>query len=111
MIVREGRARARRRAGHANVRRTFMKKLHLDADQLRVETFAPVEGPGGSAGTVEGFDLPETYSCNGTCIGPTECDSCYATCPESYFDCSCYCGGTRISRQQPDSCPCYPEPY
>ena len=68
-----------------------MRKLSLRTEDLRVESFAPVDGGERAAGTVRGFDIPPSLSCKATCIGPTECDSC-GSCPGTYADCSCDCG-------------------
>jgi modification target Cys-rich repeat protein len=95
-----------------------MKKLRLELDQLRVDTFSTTAAATDSAGTVRGHDrpsydepcepIPPDYtdncppytsvtcgvSCNGTCYG-----SCYGSCANTCYSC----------RQQ--TCPgasCYP---
>ena len=84
-----------------------MKKLKLDLDDLRVESFATA--PGGDAkGTVVGYATEPVwtvcyFTCNVTCNGAETCDTCggggqtdldcgsgYYTCPTCDFTCDDY---------------------
>jgi hypothetical protein len=54
-----------------------MKKLHLDPDQLRIESFATERRPAGE-GTVHAHATPPTFcgaTCSATC--QTNCDCTY----------------------------------
>lgn len=43
-----------------------MKKLTLDLDSLRLDSFAPVDTPEAKGGTVRGFDSTATDGCPGS---------------------------------------------
>ena len=55
-----------------------MKKLRLEVDDLRIDSFA-VDGAGEARGTVAGQNEPAyTASCDGSCVNT--CNSCVNTC-------------------------------
>jgi hypothetical protein len=75
-----------------------MKKLHLDAGELRVESFEPVAEPVSRRGTVNArqvsFDTCNQYTCAGTCdVNEFSCNNqftCYGPrCPLSQYP-TCY---------------------
>jgi hypothetical protein len=53
-----------------------MKKLRLDADALRVETFAATEGEGRDGGTVHGHVSGWTVNGKDTCWPNYTCPEC-----------------------------------
>jgi hypothetical protein len=95
-----------------------MRKLTLDVDALAVESFETARGAAG-AGTVQGRaagviqnpqpNTSEIWSCNGTCITCTDCNTCIS-CPGTCFDVSCAscggetCGPTMCRATFPDNC-------
>ena len=76
-----------------------MRKLRLELDELKVETFDTRTGPVDPAGTVRAHDTGDPtadfnqfrcnyMSCGGTCqLTPNVCGSC--GCAESGFDLTC----------------------
>ncbi len=68
-----------------------MKKLKLDFDDLKVESFETTDGPPGGHGTVRGY---ASESCGGTCyLNCTYQESCAGTC-EPYCITNESCEGT-----------------
>jgi len=81
-----------------------MRKLRLDPDHLRVETFSPARDGTGQAGTVQGY-----YSYPNGCLPPSDSndpavDTCgYATCAgdSCWQSCNGYtCGCDPVGSQQ-----------
>lgn len=68
-----------------------MRKLKLDADTLRVESFAPASEAEERRGTVRGHDFTELATCNFrhwtcgiTCNGGSACGGDTSNCPNTY---------------------------
>lgn len=77
-----------------------MKKLNLNLEDLRVESFDTLPAPQGEKGTVQGYGTPPLVSCgetacDDTCFGTCE-QSCNGTCEGDTCEGTCYnsCGGT-----------------
>jgi hypothetical protein len=73
-----------------------MKKLRLDVESVRVESFDPAAAPRERAGSVDGFeDGPNTrnlntcyVSCGPSCVS-AECGTCAPTCYQTCDDPEC----------------------
>lgn len=69
-----------------------MKKLKLDAEALRVESFAPGDRDPAGRGTVEGHATIRCTgygSCYGSCPGTCNLDTCYS-CTQGYSCFTCH---------------------
>lgn len=81
-----------------------MKKLKLNLDDLRVESFATTPDPDGQHGTVFGQQLTDTCTCINTCEGcPTEQGD---TCGEPTFMGCCVTGSPCQTDTCYHTCPC-----
>lgn len=57
-----------------------MKKLILDVDTLRIESFAAEEAPREEAGTVHGHQATRRPTCGSLCTNTQPIVSCYDPC-------------------------------
>lgn len=99
-----------------------MKKLRMNLDELRVESFTTEPEPGAVDGTIQAYQedplgpKPRTpnnatqFSCVYSCHG-ADCsiESCVISCPGG-VTCQVYCNDSRVICQAPSAGGCPPKP-